>query len=251
MAGGRSPTSPRGGRVSGTGRGVSSIRRGHRREGAVVGPREFPRHYWDPQYRRYVHLVEFMATDWRTRIRIDRPRDAALTGELRTVRRLMRRRRARLDDIRRQAGLEFFSYFTTRVMCREASHPRTFDVLWADVTVGAAVAMYYKDLFNRPRPVQYDPSIAPVIETPGHPSYPSGHSTQAHLVALSLAWLVPRARDELWRLAGQIALNREIAGVHFRGDSDAGRSLARQLWPILRRCPAYHQLLVEAQREWR
>jgi hypothetical protein len=63
---------------------------------------------------------------------------------------------------------------------------------------------------------------------------PSGHATEAFLVATWLRRLVPSANPEntaeqLRLQAGRIATNRVIAGVHFPVDSVAGRLLGETL----------------------
>ena len=91
--------------------------------------------------------------------------------------------------------------------------------------------MYFKNLYSRPRPSQLCPALLPPIEIPGHASFPSGHSTQAHLMALCMNdvfnGLPPQATmiDDLWTLADCIARNREIAGLHYPSDTDAGVAL--------------------------
>jgi hypothetical protein len=40
------------------------------------------------------------------------------------------------------------------------------------------------------------------------------------------------------RLAERIARNREVLGVHYRSDSEAGRQLAQATFDVLRRCPS-------------
>ena len=40
------------------------------------------------------------------------------------------------------------------------------------------------------RPVQYSPHVQPMITTPGHGSLPSGHATQAYVVAHVLQTLL-------------------------------------------------------------
>jgi hypothetical protein len=213
-------------------------------------PKSFPPSYWEPFFHGFVYLKELLATDWERRIRLDPPEDPE--AELDAVQRLAEKRPERLEDILAQDDSErFWGYFTRRLMFTRGSHPRTHELLWVGAVASYPVIFHYKARFNRARPVQYDPAIDPAIETPGHPSYPSGHSTQAHLAALALAAVVPEARDELTRLAREIAENREVAGVHYPSDSAAGESLARQLFPILRACPGYGRLLAAARREWR
>ena len=84
--------------------------------------------------------------------------------------------------------------------------------------------------FNRARPWHCDPLLSRMFPKghamyPGHPSYPSGHSTQAHTVAGLFARRAPHLEKPLLDVAARIALNREIAGLHFPSDSAAGRFL--------------------------
>ena len=41
----------------------------------------------------------------------------------------------------------------------------------------------------------------------------------------------------LWRIAERIARNREVLGMHYPSDSEAGLRLAAQALPILLACP--------------
>lgn len=56
-------------------------------------------------------------------------------------------------------------------------------------------------------------------------SYPSGHCVQAALRARLLAELSPARAEELQRQAGEMALNRVIAGKHSPSDAAAGIAL--------------------------
>jgi hypothetical protein len=98
--------------------------------------------------------------------------------------------------------------------------------------------MYFKGKNDRPRPSQICPALLPPIQVPGHSSFPSGHATQAHLIAecakLVLSSPVKAALSaDLDALAGRIARNREIAGLHYKTDSEAGLSLANSILGIL------------------
>jgi hypothetical protein len=65
----------------------------------------------------------------------------------------------------------------------------------------------------------------PLIDGPDTPSYPSSHSLQAHLISLALKEAVPAGGEtaaSLDDLADRVAYNREVAGVHYRMDSEAG-----------------------------
>jgi len=71
----------------------------------------------------------------------------------------------------------------------------------------------------------------PPMPVPGHAAYPSNHAGQSHLIAYFLEFILPGrhpARQYLHPLADRIALNREVMGLHYRSDSDAGAQLA--LW---------------------
>jgi hypothetical protein len=72
-----------------------------------------------------------------------------------------------------------------------------------------------------------------MILTPGHASLPSGHATEAFMVAY-LLWRLRRTVDstndhrwceQLMRQAARVAINRTVAGVHFPVDSAAGQAL--------------------------
>jgi hypothetical protein len=53
------------------------------------------------------------------------------------------------------------------------------------------------------------------------------------------------------RLADRIARNREILGLHYRTDSEAGKLLAEETMRIFKTCPTVGYLLTEAEQEWR
>jgi hypothetical protein len=92
------------------------------------------------------------------------------------------------------------------------------------------------------RPVEYSPQIQPMIPTPGHGSFPSGHATEAFVTAFVFEALLAHAHAhgtagghgspifvQLMRIAERIAINRTVAGVHFPVDSVAGMVLGRTL----------------------
>ena len=88
-----------------------------------------------------------------------------------------------LDEILSQAN-EFISYFLNLLTANPGAYPQTTKVLTLASQVGTFVAMYFKGLYKRPRASELCPALLPPIEVPGHASFPSGHSTQAHLMAL-------------------------------------------------------------------
>lgn len=157
---------------------------------------------------------------------------------------------------------EFISYFLNLMTARPGAYPQTTTVLAVASLVGTFVAMYFKGAYRRPRPSQLCPALLPPIEVPGHASFPSGHSTQAHLMALCMNDVfsgLPQQNtmvDDLTTLADRIARNREIAGLHYASDTAAGVALAHSVLAVLSPVPppAIETLYLKAVRlareEW-
>jgi len=133
-----------------------------------------------------------------------------------------------------------------------ASIVATFTVLHFKAGIAGTGTGAYRP---RPRPSHVCPALLPPVPVPGHPSYPSGHSTEAHLLALVLKDVLsgsPQAAlaDDLDALARRIARNREIAGLHYPADSRAGEKLAADILPYLQSIPEYQKVLPGARSEW-
>src|SRR4030095_6798907 len=98
------------------------------------------------------------------------------------------------------------------------------------------------------RPHELSPQVQPMIPTPNHGSWPSGHATEAHAVARVLFELVARGavaaadnqlRELLMRQAARIAINRTVAGMHYPVDSMAGQALGLAVGEyFIQRCQA-------------
>ena len=171
-------------------------------------------------------------------------------------------REAKLDNIIGEATS--FGYRFEEFCGFDAhTHPTTYRVLQTMILIGWHVAIHFKCQFNRTRPSFLCPDIVPLIEVPTHPSYPSGHATQAYLAALALREVFDyRIRALEWdefhlgllNLAMEIGENREWAGVHYASDTAAGQTLARDLWQYVRNnrgvFPQIDHLIQTARREW-
>lgn len=92
-----------------------------------------------------------------------------------------------------------------------------------------------KMLYARARPDQL--GITPTIETPLHPSYPSGHAMQAYAFRDVMSCRHPEHKQQYAHAAEEIAQNRVRAGVHYPSDSVVSAELMRQL-----RCPMMRRL---------
>jgi membrane-associated phospholipid phosphatase len=108
----------------------------------------------------------------------------------------------------------------------------TLELIAAVLRLANFVEMRFKQALASRRPNEYSPQVQPIILTPSHSTFPSGHATEAFTAAYVLTALLaasptvpyndPSWRLQLMRLASRVAINRTIAGVHFPVDSAAG-----------------------------
>jgi hypothetical protein len=70
-----------------------------------------------------------------------------------------------------------------------------------------------------------DTKFVPVVTTPGHPSYVSGHATLSAAAAAVLAHHLPQHRSSLMQRAQEAAESRLWGGIHFRDDNEEGLKL--------------------------
>lgn len=80
------------------------------------------------------------------------------------------------------------------------------------------------------RPDQYDTTyVPPLLFTPPHPSYPSGHATVSNAQATVLGYLFPDDAGYLAKKAEEAAESRFEGGVHFRIDNEVGLEIGRKV----------------------
>ncbi len=104
-----------------------------------------------------------------------------------------------------------------------------------------------KKHFSRPRPSQLSDEFDLVIPNPAHAAYPSGHASQTWMVALVLSDFDPENADVYKQWAIDIAHRREIAGVHYPSDSEAGRNFAVDVLAALREVPVFEKKYQDAK----
>ena len=80
-----------------------------------------------------------------------------------------------------------------------------------------------KTYFARPRPFVVNSNLTPMVYPKATPSYPSGHTTFAYVMAILLANMVPEKAVPIFDRAAQYGYNRVVAGAHFPTDVEAGR----------------------------
>ena len=220
----------------------------------LLSASQFPRRYWDPQLYALLTVIEFADTGWKSGSNsIDLgpiPAPAKIEEELTQLAEYdFTHRNALLPEILKQRS-NMAAYWLNLLMFSRKSHPATFELVNIALRVGQFAAMHFKKKYNRPRPSQLSPSIFPIIAVPGHPAYPSGHATEGHLLSRCLCELVPAAQIPLDKLAARVAKNREVAGVHYPSDSEAGRLLSEGCFTHLQACETFNEVLTAARTEW-
>ena len=211
-------------------------------------PKRFPPNGWSATWYAYLVLTQFVGTDWQnfdllTPLELDGVWDsigskATEDHELDILVQYARNERSdALGEIVSQSD-SFIGYFLD-LLTANGGYPATVKVMTAASFVASFVAMYYKGKYERPRPTQLCPALMPPIPVPGHASFPSGHSTQAHLIALCMSEVLvdvtgqAALSNDLRALADRIARNREIGGFHYPTDTQAGVNLAESIHPLL------------------
>jgi acid phosphatase (class A) len=96
-----------------------------------------------------------------------------------------------------------------------------------------------KNYFNRPRTWQLAPKYGMVIdivisESAQTPSYPSGHSAYAYILASILGDLYPIHRTSFSSISEKVGWARKVQGVHYQTDIDAARKLTTIVYPKIK-----------------
>lgn len=106
----------------------------------------------------------------------------------------------------------------------------------------------FKQQFSRPRPYNLEPRLHN-YEAPDHASYPSGHSSLSYVNAYVLEELAPDLKAKFYANAAELAYSREVIGVHYPSDSEAGRVWAREFVNRLLKTPQFRRDLALAKAE--
>ena len=181
------------------------------------------------------------------------PNGDTLAAQMPELRSAMDLRADRLPEILAQQG-DMLSFFGAQQSLNNDRRRRSMTLLGAAYGAIVSQEMRIKHFCSVPRPIDLSPQVQPIIQTPGHSAYPSGHATEAFAFATVLAALRlsrdPAAQEAgiiatllgklttaledataadpdlmLFRLAARIADNRTVAGVHYPVDSAHGALL--------------------------
>ena len=206
---------------------------------------------WNPMMKALLQEPGvWVRSGWRNRYVVDPPPD--LQGTLTEIDTLMTMKSERPQNAENIAledeyvGNRYYRF----LRIESYTHSRTYALIDDIVDEAAVVVMHFKNRFNRARPWEYEPALEPIIPPPGHPAYPSGHATQAHSLSMVLAQVIPELAGELESLAYEVARNREIGGVHYPSDSEAGRQLAKQIVADLLASEDFKERIVQARTEF-
>ncbi len=117
---------------------------------------------------------------------------------------------------------------------------KIYAAVLAAINDSFVVTWHLKFKYLVPRPIQLDHNLTTILDTPRHPSYPSGHATIAGCTETVLNYYFPNEAKRLRILAKECAASRLYAGVHFPIDNEEGLRLGRQIGRI-----AVHELKKE------
>lgn len=116
----------------------------------------------------------------------------------------------------------------------------------------AAVVDPAKDVWKRPRPhILYAGLVKPVVPLSKSGAYPSGHTTYGTLVGIVLSNMVPEKRAALMTRAWEFGHNREVGGIHYPSDIEAGRIAATVIAETIMTHPDYKTEYEAAKEELR
>ena len=147
-------------------------------------------------------------------------------------------------------------YWANLLMTNPVACPATWLLVHIGEAVGMMVSMYFKRMFRRPRPVQVYPALMPLLLSPPHASFPNAHALQSFLMSRLLEKVRLDVKPQLDALAMRVAVNREIAGVHYPSDRVASMGMIDGIMAIFdlleKENPkgAYASILARAGLEW-
>lgn len=128
--------------------------------------------------------------------------------------------------------------------------PRT-DAIFREIDhEQGGIVQTVKNGVQRPRPYQRDARIVPAVPKPNDgSSYPSGHSTGAAVWGAILAAAFPEDAAKCQAQVRETMWCRELGGVHFPSDTEAGLLLGSEVARRMLASPAMAKALEEIRAE--
>jgi acid phosphatase (class A) len=131
-----------------------------------------------------------------------------------------------------------------------AKYPAVFELLLDAEKDARAFVNKGKEYFARPRPIEADSRVQPVIDTGRERCYPSGHATRGAMWAAILCEIAPGEKQALVARGQEIGWDRVVAGVHFPTDVYAGQVLGKALARSMLGNEKFRERLKSAKREF-
>lgn len=218
----------------------------------------FPADRWGADFRCMLWLAEFAADrEWPRKASAGipfppRPNSIEMDEGIQDLIRLQKDEREKaMPEIIAQSG-DFQMYFCSQLGIYPRVSPMSYLLLKIAARIGemAMVKIKWKFASRSVRPSHIYPRLMPPLAVPPHASYPSGHATISHLLALVSQDIVPKFGDAPTVLARRIRRNREVAGLHFWWDGVAGEMAAGNVFAMIREMTGYADALDAAKQEW-
>lgn len=164
---------------------------------------------------------------------IERPEPAVFSGQLQWLRNYADLRADRIPEIIAQAN-DILSFFGAFAHLNSSKRKHSLELLELTQYLTVNVEMQVKHWCRSARPVDRNMKVQPIIQTPTHSAFPSGHATEAFAIATVFHKLTGGSDTKsglltgssaAFALAHRIAANRVVAGVHYPVDSASGAVL--------------------------
>jgi membrane-associated phospholipid phosphatase len=168
-------------------------------------------------------------------VHLTAPPPAFFKAQLKFLRSYADLRADRIGEIDVQID-DILSFFGLVGMLNDTRRKHTLELLSAVIRLAIHVEMPLKHYCRSPRPMDYSDRVQPIIQTPDHSSFPSGHAMESFAAATVLdrlcrgkAYKDGKLQNLPFQIAHRIATNRTVAGVHFPVDSFAGALIGVKL----------------------
>ena len=139
-------------------------------------------------------------------------------------------------DIQSVKDHDTHTWYAIEQYCKENNLEYNEGLCESIVDQSKPTIKYFKDMFAVKRPFEIDGTLDVLPSTTNNTrSYPSGHATQAMLVALHLSEKHPDHKDALIRAAKECGLGRIVAGFHYPMDYKTGNLLAEKMFVLMNR----------------
>ena len=141
-----------------------------------------------------------------------------------------------------EADIDLLKAFTDLVIHTTGmtNSPAAYKALARVLDESATIILKEKYKHNYPRPAQvvtkYMGGFKPLIDSDSAktPSYPSGHSAQAALLALIFSEVFPHRAVAFNAIADTIGMGRVFAGLHTKEDHDYGQNIGAYLFHTMK-----------------